>query len=243
MPKSNGLRPHADYKIEKVLTTPEVEAHERRQEGESDRVKRAKTCATKHHLNMRFFSTQVGYDSRNISFFFTAPEPVDFRELLKAMALEFKGRIHLQRVSDRDRAEILDGIGICGRVDCCTRLKISNDKVPLNTVRDQGIMIKNNDKIFGVCGKLKRCYGYEINLYRDNRRYLPHIQQAVTVEGQKGRAVGLDILNKKVRILLLDKEFVETFPIEIVEYENKRIQPERVIKRAALEMELSGVGI
>jgi cell fate regulator YaaT (PSP1 superfamily) len=158
------------------------------------------------------------------SFFFVSENPVDFRELLKKMIQGFKGRIHLERVSPRQRTKIIGGIGSCGRTDCCQFQSFNTKKVSLDAVRDQGIMINNNPKIFGLHNKIKTCFLYELAGYRKNRRYLPHIRQEVLIKKQKGRVIGLDILNLKVKVFL-ENDTIETFPVADIEYENKREAP------------------
>ena len=176
-------------------------------------------------LDIKFFESRIGWQNRMTSFFFVSENPVDFRELLKKMIQGFKGRIHLERVSSRQRTKIIGGIGPCGRSDCCQFQSFNHKKVSLDAVRDQGIMINNNSKIFGLHNKIKTCFLYELDGYRKNRRYLPHIRQEVTIGEQKGRVIGLDILNLKVKIFL-ENDTIETFPVEKVTYENKRQAPE-----------------
>ena len=159
------------------------------------------------------------------------------------MAKKFKCRIHLQRTGAREKARIVGGFGICGREACCSFLELNTDRVPMDAVRDQGIMIKNNEKIFGVCGKLKGCLLYELPLYREKRKYLTHIRQQVKVGKKEGRIVGLDILNKKVKVLF-ENEIAEIFPVEEVEYENKKVEPEEEkVEDKQLEIDITGIGI
>ena len=179
----------------------------------------------------------------HFSFFFVAEKPVDFRGLLKDLIRDFPGRIHLERVNERDRPEILNIPNYCGKDYCCAVLPLSDKTVTLNAVRDQGIMIKGNDKIFGVCGKIKRCMLYEVDTYKENRKYLPHIRQEVRVDGKKGRVVGVDILNKKVRVNLFDEKRIESFSVSRLEYENKKEMPETKKVERKIEMDMDGVGI
>jgi cell fate regulator YaaT (PSP1 superfamily) len=225
------------------LTTDEILDFEKNQEGEIERVQKAQKLADNHKLKMKIFASRVGWKNKIFSFFFIAEQPVDFRGLLKDLIRDFPGRIHLERVNDRDRPEILNIPNHCGKEHCCAILPLSDKTVTLNAVRDQGIMIKGNNKIFGVSGKIKRCMLYEVDTYKENRKYLPHIRQEVKVDGKKGRVVGVDILNKNVRVSLFDDHRVENFPVERVEYENKKIAP--VIKKAArkIEINIEGVGI
>ncbi len=232
-----------DMVFQRRLTPIEVTKFDALQENQQERVREAQKLANKIGLKMRFFASRIGWGERMISFFFTSPNPVDFRELLKVMIPAFRGRIHLQRVSDRQRAQIIGGVGPCGRVDCCQFLRFNNKKVSLDAVRDQGIMINHNSKIFGVHNKIKTCYLYELGEYRKNRKYLPHIKQSVQVKGQKGRVIGVDILNRRVKVFL-ENETIEVFPVESVEYENKKEAPPiPELDFKSYEVGIEGVGI
>lgn len=238
-----GLKASEDFKLKRKLTDEEVKKFEESQKGTQDRVKNAQAMADSLKLKMRFFDARVGWKGQMISFLFTSEHPVDFRDLLKKMVQGFSGRIHLERVSPRERARIMGGVGTCGRTNCCQFLGFNHQKVSLDAVRDQGIMINNNSKIFGVHGKIKTCYLYELDQYRKNRKYLPHIKQEVRVGKEKGRVIGLDILNRKVK-LIMGNDTIEVFDVAKVDYENKKEAPEDLpLSFEEYEVEIEGVGI
>jgi len=203
------------WTFEKKLNEKENQQYEKIQKDEKTRIIKAQKMADKLKLEMRIFASRIGWKERIVSFFFTCDEAVDFRELLKLMGADFKCRIHLERVGSRDKARIVGGFGVCGRETCCSSYKNRLISVPMDAVRDQGIMIKENNKLLGLCSKLKCCFLYELPLYREKRKSLPHIRQTImTKNNQKGRVIGLDILNQKVKVLLLDPEVIETFDVE-----------------------------
>lgn len=240
---SPNVKSDIDLKFKKLLSEKEVETFNKLQEGERDRVQKAQAFADKLKLKIRFFASRIGWEGRMNSFFFTSQNPVDFRELLKLLIKEFHGRIHLERVSDRQRTRIIGGVGSCGRIDCCQFLHFNNKKVSLDAVRDQGVMINHNSKIFGLHNKIKTCFLYELSDYKKNRRYLPHIKQEVTVNNQTGRVIGLDILNQRVKIFL-ENNTIEVFPVGDVDYPNKKVAPEiPELNFDKYEVEIEGVGI
>lgn len=200
------------YTFAGVLKEKDLEAYRAKAKNEHERIAKAKELGEDSKLDMQIFASRIDYDGKVHSFFFTSEHKVDFREFLKKLGKAFQTRIHLQRVGARDRAKILGGFGSCGRETCCSNFKIELDSVPLDAARDQNLMTRANEKIFGPCGKLKCCLMYELPHYREMRRYLPHIRQAVIVKGGKeGRVVGLDILNKKVKVLLTDNDVSEVY--------------------------------
>jgi cell fate regulator YaaT (PSP1 superfamily) len=144
----------------------------------------------------------------------------------------------------RERTRMVGGIGGCGRGhDCCQFLPLKKQKVTLDSVRDQGIMINNNDKILGLHGNIKTCFLYEVDDYREKRKYLPHIRQIVKIGSQEARVTGLDILNQKVKVIMENGNF-ETYPVSEVQFEGKREMPEEPpLNFEEVKMNSEGVGI
>ena len=189
---------------------------------EKDRVRIAQKAADKLGLQMNFFASKNDLKGNIFSFFFVSEDKIDFRELLKVLPRDIRGRIHLQRVGPRDKARIIGGMGICGRKVCCVSFKKSLDTVPLNSARDQNLMIKNNSKLFGLCGKLKCCLLYEVSHYREKRKFLPHLKQMVKlVDGRQGQVIGLDILNQKVRIVFSEAQDTQVVDVADLELNKK----------------------
>lgn len=242
--KLKGIQCNKDIKFQRNLSETEVSEFLESQEGSRERRIRAQELADELKLKMHFFESRVGWKKKMYSFFFTSDNPVDFRELLRVMVKEFQGRIHLDRVSMRERTRMVGGIGGCGRgADCCQFLPLKKQKVTLDSVRDQGIMINNNEKILGLHGNVKTCFLYEVDDYREKRKYLPHIRQTVKIGKQEARVTGLDILNQKVKVIT-DTGVFETYPVRELEFEGKREIPEEPeISFEGVKMEREGVGI
>ncbi len=212
------------YQLLKRLTPDEVSQFQKILNNEEQRVATARALAEDLNLPMRFFASRCDAEGKVFSFFFTSDEKVDFRDLLKYLPKKVNARIHLQRVGARDRAKILGGFGRCGRATCCSTFKIELESVPLDAARDQNLLTRNNDKLFGLCGKLKCCLLYELDLYRELRRNLPHIKQAVIADGKSARVTGLDILNQKVKVI-----YDETGGFDILDIANvkKKFNPQK----------------
>lgn len=193
---------------------------------ETERVAIAKNIAEELSLPMRFFASRCDYEGKVFSFFFTSEDKVDFRDLLKSLPKKVNSRVHLQRVGTRDRAKILGGFGRCGRATCCSTFKIELESVPLDAARDQNLLTRQNDKLYGLCGKLKCCLLFELELYRDLRRNLPHIKQAVMADGKAARVSGLDILNQRVKVI-----YDETGGFDVLDLADiqKKFAPQKTI--------------
>ncbi len=117
--------------------------------------------------------------------------------------------------------------------------ELTQKKISLDAVRDQGIVIRGNDKLYDVSGKLKRCLLHEVDMYRANRKYLPHIKQSVIVDGKKAQVRGLDILNRRVKVSFMDTDVIEFYPVAEVEYQGKQesVEPPLVIKMPEIDLE------
>ncbi len=211
-----------EYSFLRVLNESEIKEWKEKVDKSFKRVIKARELAEKNKLDIHFFQSREDFDDKNYSFFFVSKDKVDFRELLKDMAREFRRRIYLQRVSANDRLRMVGTYDTCGRNNTDDFAKFFPDRPTMNVVRDQGIMIRGNSRIFDMSGKIKGSMVYEVEHYREMRRYLPHIKQKVSVNGRSGQVTGLDILNQRVKIRFDDVDYSEFFDVEEVEFEGKK---------------------
>ena len=123
-------------------------------------------------LKMDLSEVEVGFAGNRITFFFSAEQRVDFRELVKDLAARFHCRIELRQIGIRDQAKRLDGCGPCGRAFCCSTWLKSFHPVTLKMAREQQLSLSPS-KISGACGRLMCCLSYELSQYRDSVTKLP----------------------------------------------------------------------
>ncbi|MEJ5350099.1 MAG: regulatory iron-sulfur-containing complex subunit RicT [Melioribacteraceae bacterium] len=116
----------------------------------------------KHNLEMKLISVHFQFDRKKLFFFYTADGRVDFRELAKDLAAEFKTRIELRQIGVRDEAKKIGGIGTCGREFCCAAFLNSFKKITTQLATEQNLL-SSMGKLSGPCGKLKCCLSFEIN--------------------------------------------------------------------------------
>jgi len=154
----------------------------------------------KHNLDMKIIESKISHDNKVITLVFTAEERVDFRDLLKDLAREFKRQIRLRQIGPRDHAKILGGYGKCGRDQCCSSFLPELGGITMEMARVQDITSKGASKISGNCGKLLCCLSYELEVYKSLREKMPRLGQEVkTLEG-KGTVVDLDVLKQMVKV-------------------------------------------
>jgi cell fate regulator YaaT (PSP1 superfamily) len=234
-----GARVDEDLKFLKTLNQDEIESYQSLQEKGGDLLHEAQKAADELGLKMYFFHVQIGWEEKTLACWFTSEQPIDFRDLLKVLTPKVKGRLHLQRLDPRDRADVVGGPRCCGRPECCD-VRLSTKKISLDAVRDQGIVIRGNDKLYDVSGKLKRCLLHEVDMYRANRKYLPHIKQRVTVDGKAAQVRGLDILNRRVKVSFDDTDVIEFYPVAQVEYQGKQVAEEKPLEFTMPDLQIEG---
>lgn len=125
-------------------------------------------------LKMDLAEVEVAFGGHRVTFYFSAEQRVDFRELVKDLAARFRRRIELRQIGVRDQAKRLDGCGPCGRPFCCSTFLKEFHPVTLKMAREQQLSL-NPGKISGACGRLMCCLSYELATYRDSAEHLPAV--------------------------------------------------------------------
>jgi len=133
---------------------------------------RSRIIAAGLNLKMKLNDVEYQGDDTKAIFFYTADERVDFRELIKILADEFKVRIEMRQIGARQEASRLGGIGTCGRELCCATWLSSFNTVSTNAARIQQLSL-NPQKLAGQCGKLKCCLNYEYAAYAEALKKFP----------------------------------------------------------------------
>ncbi|MDZ7759287.1 MAG: regulatory iron-sulfur-containing complex subunit RicT [Desulfovermiculus sp.] len=125
-------------------------------------------------LDMKLVDVEVRFDQSKIVFYFTAPARIDFRELVKILVTKHRTRIELRQIGVRHEAQILGGIGNCGRVCCCHQFMRKFEPVTIKMAKEQQLFL-NPSKISGACGRLLCCLNFEREQYTDFQRRCPKI--------------------------------------------------------------------
>jgi cell fate regulator YaaT (PSP1 superfamily) len=120
-----------------------------------------KKCVEKYNLIMKLVNIHFQFDKRKLYFFYTADGRIDFRELAKELASEFKTRIELRQIGVRDEAKKVGGVGTCGREFCCSLFLTNFKRISTQTASDQNSSA-NLSKLSGPCSKLKCCLSFEL---------------------------------------------------------------------------------
>lgn len=145
----------------------------------------ARVIARDLQLDMKIGDVEYQGDGRKATFYYTADDRVDFRELIKIYAREFRVKIEMRQIGARQEAGRIGGIGSCGRELCCSTWLTDFKSVSTVAARYQNLAI-NQAKLSGQCGRLKCCLNYELDTYLDALRAFP--QNADNLELQRGNA-------------------------------------------------------
>ena len=178
----------------------EQEATNRIKEKEAFRICKEKII--KHGLEMKLIDAEYTFDNNKVLFYFTADGRIDFRDLVKDLASEFKTRIELRQIGVRDETKIIGGYGICGRPLCCHSYLSDFIPVSIKMAKEQNLSL-NPTKISGVCGRLMCCLKNEEDVYEELNRKMPGVGDVVSTNDElEGEVASVNILRQTVKILV-----------------------------------------
>ena len=176
---------------------------------------RSRAIARQLKLDMKMAEVEIQADGKKATFFYIADDRVDFRELIKLFAGEFKVKVEMRQIGARQEAGKVGGIGSCGRELCCSTWLTDFKSVNTNAARYQNLSI-NQAKLSGQCGRLKCCLNYELDTYLDALQFFPN--DADMLEVAKGRAflVKKDIFKNLMWYTMADSNAQYPLAIETV---------------------------
>lgn len=152
-------------------------------------------------LKMKLTDVEYKFNNTKILFFFTADGRIDFRDLVKELAANYKTRIELRQIGVRDEVKRIGGNGVCGRELCCCSFLNNFETVSIKMAKEQNLSL-NLSKISGNCGRLMCCLKYENDVYEEKLSRLPHVGAIVKTEDGEGEIVNVEILAERVRVRL-----------------------------------------
>jgi cell fate regulator YaaT (PSP1 superfamily) len=179
----------ASPEIKKILrraNDTDIQKYKDNKAREPQALVRARAMARQLKLEMKLCEVEIQADGRKATFFYTADDRVDFRELIKIYASEFKVKVEMKQIGARQESAKVGGIGSCGRELCCSTWLSDFKSVTTTIARYQNLSI-NQTKLSGQCGRLKCCLNYELDTYLDALQNFP--DNCDILETQKGNAV------------------------------------------------------
>jgi cell fate regulator YaaT (PSP1 superfamily) len=167
--------------IHRLATEKDLEKHSQAINRDLPTMYRTREICKELKLNLKLSEVEFQSDNSKATFFYSADDRVDFRELIKMLAGEFKVRIEMRQISLRQEAGRLGGIGSCGRELCCSTWLSDFKTIPTAAARYQNLSL-NPAKLSGQCGRLKCCLNYELETYIDAIRDIPVVDRSLKTE-------------------------------------------------------------
>lgn len=220
----------ARSKILRKATAHDLQKFESNKERGMAAVTACGELVKKHLLDMQPFYGIYSLDGLRVNIIFTAEDRVDFRELVKDLAKSLQKQIHLKQIGPRDKARIVDGYGRCGRKFCCRGFLTKLESINMDMVRVQGLEGKGSAKLSGACGKLLCCLKYEVDAYKDLKKELPPMGSKVKLKKpvfgshDEGTVVSLDVLNRKFKIHVGERDYATVSVDDIAKILSKPIE-------------------
>ena len=224
----------------RVATAEDDEHARRNREKEREAMAICHQKIIKHNLDMKLIDAEYTFDNHKILFYFTADGRIDFRELVKDLAVVFKMRIELRQIGVRDETKILGGVGICGRPLCCHTYLSEFAPVSIKMAKEQNLSL-NPTKISGVCGRVMCCLKNEEDTYEYLNSRLPDVGETVTLpDGGKGEVHSVNVLRQTVKVLVEvdDGKEMSEYPVAELKFRPRKRKntKEKPAKEAVKEM-------
>lgn len=236
-------------KVLRLATDRDIELRNQNKAREPEAVIRSRAIARQLKLDMKISQVEMQADGRKATFFYIADGRVDFRELIKVYASEFKVKVEMRQIGARQEAGKVGGIGSCGRELCCSTWLTDFKSVNTVAARYQNLSI-NQTKLSGQCGRLKCCLNYELDTYLDALQHFPDNCDVLQVAKGNAFLIKKDIfknlmwytlpdsnkqyplsLDRVVKIKSLNQQGIrpdDLEPVEVVSSKPREMEPENV---------------
>lgn len=213
--------------IIRIATEEDLKIQVQNKEKEKEAFKICLEKIKEHKLEMKLIEVEYTFDASKILFYFTADGRVDFRELVKDLAVVFKTRIELRQVGVRDESKTVGSIGVCGRSLCCSQFLGEFEPVSIKMAKEQGLSL-NPTKISGACGRLMCCLKYEQSTYEELIKVTPRPGSIVQTPVGRGTVESVSLLKGLLKVKIDDdnEKALQEFKVDdikILKKSNKKV--------------------
>ena len=167
-------------------------------------LKECQKLCDKHNLDMKLSSVYESLDGTRLTFYFVSGARVDFRDLVKDLVSKFHKKIRLQQIGVRDEAKISGDYGSCGLQLCCKSWLRTLGNVNAEFIKDQELLHRGNERLSGVCGRLKCCLRYEEETYKYSLDKLPKVCDQIKTKAGVGEVINVHPLKQTVDLKIND---------------------------------------
>ena len=206
---------------------------------ENNTMIRARKIAADMGLDMKIGDVEYQGDGSKAIFYYIADERVDFRQLIKVFAEEFRIRIEMKQIGARQEAGLIGGIGVCGRALCCAKYISNFQSISTQSARCQDLSL-NPQKLAGQCGKLKCCINYEVPVYLDAQSHIPKLDAPLEFMDGQGFLVKVDVLKGILWFSYTQGDMSKMIPLTTDEVKKIKAANQKGIKPATMLKDSSG---
>lgn len=199
-------------KILRRSSERDLESYHQQKAREREVLARSRAAARQLKVPMKLSEVEIQADGKKATFFYTADDRVDFRELIKVYANDFKLKVEMRQIGIRQEAAKVGGIGSCGRELCCSTWLSDFKSVNTTAARYQNLSI-NQTKLSGQCGRLKCCLNYELDTYLDALQQFPDYADSLDTENGTAHLIKKDIFKNLMWYVLPNN--TKHFPLTI----------------------------
>ena len=241
--RCKGIDPeHTEFKkIYRKAKSLDIEKWQEAIAREQETMIRSRQIAVDLGLDMKIGDVEFQGDGTKAIFYYIADGRVDFRQLIKVFAEEFRIRIEMKQIGARQEAGLIGGLGVCGRELCCANYITNFKSITTAAARCQDLSL-NPQKLAGQCGKLKCCLNYEVATYLDAQSRIPRVSEPLEFQDGLAYLMKTDIL-KEVMYFSYDKgSLANLFPLaasevrEIIKMNRNGVKPESLKTEPEPEM-------
>lgn len=222
----------ANYEFKKIYRKAKILDLERWQEAiskEHETMIRSRQIAADLGLNMKIGDVEYQGDGTKAIFYYIADERVDFRQLIKVFAEQFRIRIEMKQIGARQEAGLIGGIGVCGRALCCSQYMSEFQSITTQAARCQDLSL-NPQKLAGQCSKLKCCINYEASAYVDAQKSIPNVREGLDFEDGHAVVVKTDILSGIIWFSFDASSMANMFPLTVAQVNEIQILNHQGVK-------------
>ncbi len=232
--------------IYRVATQRDLDKYEEVKKRELPTMYRTREIIQDLDLKMKLTDVEFQADNTKATFYYSAEERVDFRELIKVLAGEFKIRIEMRQISLRQEAGRIGGVGSCGRELCCSTWLTDFKSVSTTAARYQNLSL-NPNKLSGQCGRLKCCLNYELDTYMEALQDIPELEDPLETEKGEAHLEKTDIFKKIMWFGYENENTWISVPIkrviEILEFNKKGIKPASLLEDVKGDIEDTAIAL
>ncbi len=206
-------RSHPNYdQVVRLASSNDRSIHQRNREAEKDALRAAKTTIRRRKMPVKLVDAEWQFDRKRLSIFYTCQRKVSLRSVISELCRQFSTRVEFLRLSLREEAARIGGLGVCGRELCCSSWMRQIPPVSASAAKKMHFPL-TNERMIGRCGRLKCCLNYELEQYMKILEEFPPKNTSVETDRGQGHVLSMNIFSRTVRVKLAGN-MIEEFELE-----------------------------